>query len=66
MVGIYGNHRIREWTHKFESLGESFFNNLSTNKSYSKDLKEIVIKEYLLFYLKRFSFIFEHIVLIKK
>lgn len=47
MVGIYGDHRIREWTHKFESLGESAFNNLSTNKSYSKDLKENVIKEYL-------------------
>ena len=35
------------WAHKYEALGESAFDNLSTNKSYSKDLKEMVIKEYL-------------------
>ena len=35
------------WAHKYEALGESAFDNLSTNKSYSKDLKEMVVKEYL-------------------
>lgn len=35
------------WVHRYEALGETAFDNLSTNKSYSKELKELVIKEYL-------------------
>lgn len=39
--------RIRKWVHKYEELGESAFDESSTNKSYSKELKEKVIQEYL-------------------
>jgi len=39
--------KVYTWVHKYEALGESAFDILSTNKSYSKDLKEMVIKEYL-------------------
>lgn len=46
--GIHGDDRIRLWAHRYEALGEAAFNNESRNKSYSKNLKEKVIKEYLL------------------
>lgn len=39
--------RIRKWVHKYEALGESAFDESITNKSYSKELKIQVIKEYL-------------------
>lgn len=48
ITGIHGDDRIREWAHRYEAFGEVAFNNDSTNKSYSKSLKEKVIKEYLL------------------
>ena len=43
----FGNSLVFEWVHRYEALGETAFDNLSTNKSYSKELKELVIKEYL-------------------
>lgn len=41
------NNRIRKWVHRYEALGEAGFEQSNANKSYSKELKEIVIKEYL-------------------
>ena len=35
------------WVRKYNKLGESGFDEYSTNKTYSKELKEQVIKEYL-------------------
>ena len=48
IAGIHGDDRIREWARRYEAFGVSAFNNESTNKSYSKSLKEKVINEYLL------------------
>ena len=42
-----GAHTIRDWVNKYESLGEKSFENSSTNQSYSKELKQQVISEYL-------------------
>jgi transposase-like protein len=39
--------RILEWTNKYKSIGEIAFDESITNKSYSKELKERVIKDYL-------------------
>ena len=39
--------KILNWVHKFEMLGESVFNENSANKSYSKEIKEKIVKEYL-------------------
>lgn len=39
--------KVFAWAHKYKALGEAAFDNLSTNKPYSKDLKETVVKEYL-------------------
>lgn len=39
--------KIREWTHRYEALGEKGFDTSFKNKTYSKELKEKVIKEYL-------------------
>lgn len=38
---------ITKWGNKYKSLGESAFEISSTNKAYSKEFKEQVIKEYL-------------------
>lgn len=43
----FGSSMVFEWVHKYEALGETALDNSSTNKSYSKELKELVIKEYL-------------------
>ena len=42
----HGN-TILMWVHKYEALGEIAFEESKTNKSYSKELKLKVIKEYL-------------------
>jgi len=42
-----GPQTIREWVHKYESLGEKAFNHSNRNKSYSKELKQQVINDYL-------------------
>ena len=41
------NCEIIKWVHKYEALGESVFDNLSANRSYSKELKQQVINDYL-------------------
>lgn len=38
---------IRQWARRFEAMGESGFDYSKTNNSYSKDLKEKIINEYL-------------------
>lgn len=38
---------IMIWANKFKEIGESAFNESSKNKSYSKELKEKIVKEYL-------------------
>ena len=45
--GIYGRRRILEWVNKYKALGTSVFDESLTNKSYSKELKEQIVKEYL-------------------
>ena len=42
-----GRNRIRKWSNKYSTLGEQAFEETTTNKSYSKELKLKVIKEYL-------------------
>ena len=46
-MSVNMKHEIRKWAHKYEVLGETAFNESITNKSYSKELKIKVIKEYL-------------------
>ena len=41
------NSYIITWVHKYEKLGESAFDESTTNKSYSKEFKKRVIQEYL-------------------
>ena len=38
---------IIKWANKYKEIGESAFDELTTNKSYPKELKEKVIKYYL-------------------
>ncbi len=47
LVGISGRERIRIWANKYSELGCNAFEESKTNKSYSKELKLKVIKEYL-------------------
>ena len=42
-----GNDLLVKWVHRYKLLGENAFETSNTNKSYSKELKELVIKEYL-------------------
>lgn len=42
-----GETLVFEWVHRYEVLGETAFETSNTNKSYSKEFKELVIKEYL-------------------
>ena len=42
-----GNDTIRKWSNQYNSRGEKAFDSTSSNKAYSKGLKELVIKEYL-------------------
>ncbi|MGN1338278.1 MAG: helix-turn-helix domain-containing protein [Candidatus Coprovivens sp.] len=39
--------KIIRWANKYKALGDSGFNESNTNKSYSKEIKEQIIKEYL-------------------
>lgn len=45
-LNVYSS-TIREWVRNYKSMGESAFSR-STNKKYSKEFKEVAIKEYLL------------------
>jgi transposase-like protein len=42
-----GANIIGEWVRKYNTLGDKAFNETFANKSYSKKLKERIIKEYL-------------------
>ena len=42
-----GPDKIREWTHRYNSLGEKGFDHSKVNKSYTKEFKLKVINEYL-------------------
>lgn len=41
------SYSIMTWVYKYDGLGEDFFNDKQGNKSYSKQLKERAIKDYL-------------------
>ena len=47
VVGKRGKDRIREWANKYNELGCTAFEETTSNKSYSKELKSKVIHEYL-------------------
>lgn len=47
LVGKSGTERIRIWANKYSELGCNAFEETTTNKSYSKELKLKVIQEYL-------------------
>ena len=49
LYNVSNNHGIPilEWVHKYEVLGETAFEESSTNKSYSKKLKLQIIQDYL-------------------
>ena len=42
-----GDHRVREWAYQYQSNRGKFFNNAQHNSHYSKEFKEMVVKEYL-------------------
>ena len=46
-IVIHHGKPILEWVNKYKALGETAFDESITNRSYSKDLKEKVIEEYL-------------------
>lgn len=46
-MGKRGCCRVREWSQSYKTNGPSIFMNEGRNRSYSKELKEIVVKEYL-------------------
>ena len=47
IIGKRGENRVREWTNKNTELGCNAFEETTSNKSYSKELKLKVIHEYL-------------------
>ena len=52
LVNEYGmpasmNDKVRKWAHKYEICGDIAFDNFQNNKSYSKELKERIINEYI-------------------
>jgi transposase-like protein len=47
-LGIkHGNVRVREWVNMYKKHGREIFNNKPHNRSYSKEFKEKVVREYL-------------------
>ena len=46
-ITIYNGQPILKWVWRFKSLGESGFISSKHNRTYSKDLKQLVIHEYL-------------------
>lgn len=46
-MGKHGKKRVMEWSSKYKVYGASAFEEAHTNKSYSKQFKEKVVKEYL-------------------
>ena len=47
IIGKKGHTRIREWANKYRVIGEIAFETSKNNKHYSKELKLLIIKEYL-------------------
>ena len=47
IIGSNGHTRIREWANKYRAVGEIAFEESKTNKSYSKELKLLIVEEYL-------------------
>lgn len=45
--GKHSSKQISDWRRKYEAIGENAFNSSHRNKSYSKELKEAAIKDYL-------------------
>lgn len=46
-MGKYGKCRVFEWSKKYKAFGPSAFEDKPRNKSYSKEFKETVVREYL-------------------
>ena len=46
-MGKRGENHIRQWSKKYKTYGSSVFEETHHNKSYSKEFKEKVVKEYL-------------------
>ena len=46
-MGKQGRVRVREWVNMYKNHGREIFNNKPHNRSYSKEFKEKVVKEYL-------------------
>ena len=47
LTGTNGPRRVREWARKYEASGKSAFDPSDRNKSYSKELKQAAIQDYL-------------------
>lgn len=47
IIGTNGKTLIWKWANRYKSLGEKSFEETTTNKSYSKELKQQVIYEYI-------------------
>ena len=46
-MGKHGRRLVMEWAKKYETFGTSVFEQAHCNRSYSKEFKETIIKEYL-------------------
>jgi len=46
-MGKQGRVRVREWVNMYKKHGREIFNNKPHNRSYSKEFKEKVVREYL-------------------
>lgn len=46
-MGKRGDDRVRKWAKNYRANGHVIFDNKSTNNRYSKDFKEMIVKEYL-------------------
>ena len=46
-MGKQGRVRVREWVNMYKKHGSEIFNNKPHNRSYSKEFKEKVVREYL-------------------
>lgn len=47
MEGTYKSSTISNWSRKYELIGESAFDSSERNKSYSKELKQAAIRDYI-------------------
>ena len=46
-MGKRGRNRVMEWSKKYKAYGASVFEQANSNRPYSKEFKETIVKEYL-------------------